>query len=129
MDYFSTAPPPPRVKIPVIILSTCAFVVLVVMIANIFVDSQRSLGGDLNTIANAVNTSKTIMVFTILFVIAPILVMLIYGVHCILNGGCQIFVLIITINVVLLTVQYLASFIVSAVQKHRAAKIAQEKTA
>lgn len=129
MDYFSTAPPPPRVKLPVIILSICALVAISVMIANAFVDPQHALGSDLNSIANAVNTSKTIMVFTILFVIIPLLVMLIYGVHCILNGGCQIFVLIVTIHVVLITIQYLASFIVRVVQKQRAAKTAQEKTA
>lgn len=129
MDYFSTAPPPPKIRVPVIILSICAVTVLVVMIANTFMDPQHALGSDLNNLANAVNTSQTVIVFTIIFVIAPLLVMLIYAVSCILNGGCQIFVLIVTIHVVLVTLQYVASVIVRLIQKQRAAKIAQEKTA
>lgn len=131
MDYFATAPAPPpapTIQLPVIILIVCSFIILVFLIANTFLKTNQSLGDNLSSLSNFVNTSKTVMVVSIIFIVLPFVIMQIYEIHCILNGNCAMFVWFLTAHVVIFTLIYIAIFVKRVVEQKRLEKIAQEKT-
>ena len=88
-----------------IIVGICVFVLVSLLIANIFVSSQKDKRESMFC------TSNVCMVLVILFVILPIALLQTYSVQCMVTGGCDRFVWIVTGIVILCTIAYISLFI------------------
>jgi hypothetical protein len=88
-----------------IIVGICVFVLVILLIANIFVSSQKDQKESMFC------TSNICMVLVIIFIILPIALIQTYSVQCMVTGGCDRFVWIITSIVILCTIAYIGLFI------------------
>lgn len=88
-----------------IIVGICVFVLVSLLITNIFVSSQEDKRESMFC------TSNICMVLVIVFVILPIALLQTYSVQCMVIGGCDRFVWILTGVVLLCTITYIGLFI------------------
>ena len=92
-----------EIRTETIIIGICAFVLVSIMIANVFVSSNNK--------HEIFCTSNLCMVLAIIFILLPIALIQVYSVQCMIHGGCDRFVWFIVGFAILLTCVYIGLFV------------------
>lgn len=89
------------IKNQIIIIGTCAILVILIMITNLFVTSKKSI----------FDKTKIFMFLAIVFISIPFAFINVYAVNCMIEGNCDIFVWILVTLSVIFTIIYILIFI------------------
>lgn len=110
------------IRTQTMIIGFCSLVVIIVMLTNAFIPSNKS-------ITTLFDKSTVYVILFIVFFVLPFTLIKLYAVNCMLEGNCDVFVNILVGIAIAVTVSYVVMFLVKVIkQKRRAVVVAEEKS-